>query len=237
LLVARQYYKARHRRLRARTARLQSEIRVRRSQMRPHFIFNVLNSIYELILRNDNPAAEMYLLQFAKLMRLVLDASHHETIPIPQERSILEMYLELEKLRFGDDFSYNIEEQGDVEWQKYKIQPMLLQPIVENAIWHGLRMQKLNPTLWLRFSLLDETTVCCEVEDNGIGRKAASQLPGTRKEGSVAVKNIEERVKLLNAIKADSVKLEIIDLVTDSGTALGTKIRIILFYQLETNGN
>ncbi len=229
LLVARQYYKGRHRRLRARTARLQSEIKVFRSQMRPHFIYNLLNSIYNLILNNDNAAAKIYLLQFAKLMRMVLDASHYETISIATEQIILKNYLDLEKLRFGKDFVFLFEEQEEVDWESYRIPPMLLQPIVENAIWHGLRMKEDNPKLWIRFSLLNTNTVCCEVEDNGIGRKAAALLPKMHKEGSIGVKNIEERIKLLNAIKADSVKMEVQDLLTDAGEAAGTKVIITLF--------
>ncbi len=229
LLVARQYYKSRNRRLRARTARLQSEIKVFRSQMRPHFIFNLLNSILNLISTNKNAAAENYLQQFAKLMRMVLDASHYETITIATEQIILKNYLDLEKLRFGKDFVFLIEEQEDVDWESYRIPPMLLQPIVENAIWHGLQMKKDNPKLWIRFSLLNANTVCCEVEDNGIGREAAALLPKMHKEGGIGVKNIKERIKLLNAIKAGSVKMDVQDLLTDAGKAAGTKVIITLY--------
>ncbi|MBP6638700.1 MAG: histidine kinase [Bacteroidia bacterium] len=227
-LIIRQFYLGRSRRLQAHTYRLQADIKALRSQMRPHFIFNALNSIYDLILRNDNAAAEVYLPQFAKLMRNVLDASHHETIPISQEISILQVYLELEKLRFGKDFTFIMEVQEQIDWDLCNIPPMLLQPIVENAIWHGLRMQKNNPTLWLRFLRSEAGIVTCEIEDNGIGRQAASQKPKTHSSTSIGITNIEERITLLNAIKTNSITMEIVDRESESGEPMGTLVRIQL---------
>lgn len=227
LLGVWRYNLGRQRRLHANNNRLQAEVKALRSQMRPHFIFNTLNSIQQFILNQDPVAAQMHLSRFAKLMRGVLEASNQEAIPISQEIELLQRYLELEKLRFGDDFVYVIDLQQGVDWEAAKIPPMLLQPLVENAVWHGLRLQKVDPKVSLRFSLTPGGSICCEVEDNGIGRKAAALRASAHRGASFGLSNIEDRIRLLNTLQPGSLHLQLIDLVAD-GEARGTLARLTL---------
>jgi ligand-binding sensor domain-containing protein len=227
-LIGRMYFISRQRRIHNNMIRLQSEIKALRSQMRPHFIFNALNSIQHLILLNDNATAQVHLARFAKLMRNILEATNHEAIPVSSEIDILQMYLELERLRFGDSLTYSIDVQQGVDWTHNMIPPMLLQPIVENAVWHGLRMQKMKPNLWIRFHCISPDRICCEIEDNGIGRKAASQVSRTHPGTSVGLGNIQERIRLINATHPAPITLEIHDLASVAGEAQGTLVKLFI---------
>ncbi|MFN8394000.1 MAG: two-component regulator propeller domain-containing protein [Bacteroidia bacterium] len=207
---------------------LQAEIKALRSQMRPHFIFNVLNSIQHLLKLRDHETAERHLVGFSKLMRAVLEASNHETIPISREVEILWDYLDLEKLRFGPEFTYHVELQPGVNWDACQVPPMLLQPLLENAIWHGLQMQRDRPTLWLRIGRSLDGTICIEVEDNGIGREAASQIARKHLGPSLALTNIHERIRLINVTHSTHISLYIDDLLDASGHPRGTLVRLYL---------
>ena len=110
-----------------------------RSQMNPHFIFNSLNSVNSFIARNDERSANKFLSEFSRLMRAVLDNSKHEFIPLTREIEILELYLNLEHFRFQDKFDYMFEVSPELEQEAFSVPPMLIQPYIENAIWHGLR--------------------------------------------------------------------------------------------------
>ncbi|MCB0530536.1 MAG: histidine kinase, partial [Saprospiraceae bacterium] len=109
-----------------------------RTQMNPHFIFNALNSVNNFISRNDERAANKFLSNFARLMRMVLDHSQKDFISFEEEVDLLELYLELEHFRFRDKFDYTFEKSPDIDYAAIDLPPMLLQPFVENAIWHGL---------------------------------------------------------------------------------------------------
>jgi len=226
-LILRQYMRSRNRRIDSDMNRLQAEIRALRSQMQPHFIFNALCSIQHLILINDNDAAHKHLVGLAQLMRTILEATRQESIPITQEVKILEMYLELEKLRFGDNLNFVVALQDGVNWAQHGIPPMLLQPLVENSIWHGLQLQKHNPTLKLRFYLQDDRIVC-EVEDNGIGREAAAKLEKRKFGQSMALENIAERILMINALQKNPITMETVDRKGDNQVALGTTVKLYL---------
>lgn len=222
------YFQDRRRRHRANVNRLQSEIKALRSQMRPHFIFNALNSIQHLILLHDNATAQVHLARFAKLMRGILEASNQERIPISMEIELLQMYLELEKLRLGDTFAYHIALDQSMDWERCMIPPLLLQPLVENAIWHGLRQCKHHPTLWLRFRRHAAHHFLCEVEDNGIGRQAASQIENPHRGTSMGIANIQERIRLINALLKLPIRMEIHDLLLPSGAPRGTLVQLFI---------
>lgn len=220
--------RSRYRRTATNLSRLQAEIKALRSQMRPHFIFNALNSIQHLIKLQDHETAEAHLLGFSKLMRAILEASNHETISVSKEAEILQAYLELEKLRFDPAFDYYIEMQAGVDWENCQIPPMLLQPILENAVWHGLRLRADAPKLWLRFRQPIDGGIYIEIEDNGIGRKAAAQIARKHLGPSMALQNIQERIRLINATRRDSISLAIDDLEDDQGQSQGTLVRLCL---------
>jgi|GEM_PF-1869968 len=174
------------------------EMKALHAQMNPHFIFNALNSIREMILQDDNQNASRYLTRFARLIRLTLEHSKQTFITLHQHIEYLESYLEMELLRFAD-FTYHIEISPGIERNDIRIAPMLIQPLVENAIWHGLRPKQGEKHLDIRFySSCDQ--LVCEIEDNGIGilqsRKAKEKAPTTYP--STGIANIRQRLAVLN---------------------------------------
>src|SRR5580698_974630 len=129
------------------------------AQMNPHFIFNALNSIREMILQDDNQNASRYLTRFARLIRLTLEHSKQTFITLHQHIEYLESYLEMELLRFAD-FTYHIEISPGIERNDIRIAPMLIQPLVENAIWHGLRPKQGEKRLDIRFYVSCHQLIC-----------------------------------------------------------------------------
>lgn len=177
---------------------VQMEIKGLHAQMNPHFIFNCLNSIKEMILDDKKQQASRYLSKFAQLIRTNLEQSRQTFITVRQCVDHLQQYIEMEKLRF-EDFEYRIEVDEALDAEEIKIAPMLLQPLVENAIWHGLRSKASDRKLTIRF-LKKDRQVVCEVEDNGVGiRHSINHKPGSLPtHRSVGIANIQERLTLLN---------------------------------------
>jgi ligand-binding sensor domain-containing protein len=151
------------------------ELSALRAQMNPHFIFNCLNSIENYILKNESVKAAEYINDFARLIRLILQNSRSEYIPLKDEVEALELYLQMESLRFDDKFSYSIQVASDVELTEIDIPPMLIQPFIENAIWHGLIPKNAPGNISVEISLLNGDLLCM-IEDNGIGRPRLSRI-------------------------------------------------------------
>ena len=142
-----------------------------RTQMNPHFIFNALNSVNSFIAQNDERTANRYLTDFSTLMRSVLENSEEDFILLDKEIELLELYLKLEHSRFKDKFDYELVVDDAIEQSQFLIPPMLLQPYVENAVWHGLRYKKEKGFLKVQLIKIDEETIQIEISDNGIGRE------------------------------------------------------------------
>jgi ligand-binding sensor domain-containing protein len=174
------------------------EIKGLHAQMNPHFIFNSLNSIKEMILDDQKQNASRYLSKFAQLIRTSLEQSRQAFISIKQCVDHLEQYLEMEKLRFND-FSYKIEIDDKLDAGEIQIAPMLVQPLVENAIWHGLRSKEHDRNLFIRF-LKEGNQVICQIEDNGVGIRQTLKRkpPAITPHRSLGITNIRERLALLN---------------------------------------
>jgi sensor histidine kinase YesM len=207
---------------------LEAEKRSLLSQMNPHFIFNSLNSIQHFIVQNDEFLANSYLTNFSSLIRRILDNSKKNLINLNEEITVLELYLQMEKLRFEDDFHYDIIRDQQIDYNEAMIPPMLLQPIVENAIWHGLMPLKSKGNLSISF-LKEHDFVHCRVEDNGIGREKAAKLKGKKEPHlSTGLVNVEERIRLMNLINAKPIELKITDLTDDRHEAAGTLVEIKL---------
>ena len=174
------------------------EIKGLHAQMNPHFIFNCLNSIKEMILEDQKQYASRYLSKFAQLIRTNLEQSRQTFITVKQCIDHLQQYLEMEKIRF-EDFSYSIHIDDDLDVDAVHMPPMLLQPLVENAIWHGLHNKDYEKKLDIRFVRKDGQLIC-EIEDNGIGYllslKNKSGLQPVHR--SVGIANIYERLELMN---------------------------------------
>ncbi|MDW3210704.1 MAG: histidine kinase [Reichenbachiella sp.] len=196
-----------------------------RSQMNPHFIFNALNSVNQFVALNDERAANKFLADFSKLMRMVLDNSQKEFITMREEREMIALYLKLEHYRFRDQFEYSFEIDSTLDLDEIEIPPMLIQPYIENAIWHGLRYKEEKGRLSVRIFQNGEG-VKISIEDDGIGRFASKQLKtdNQKKKNSVGLKNTLERVSIINQVYKTNYSISISDLNTDRS---GTKVEIL----------
>jgi ligand-binding sensor domain-containing protein len=205
------------------------ELKALRSQMNPHFIFNTLNSIQHYIAVNDFRSTNKYIVQFANLIRTILNLSEKSVITIQEEIDILTMYMDLEKMRFEEQFDYKIEVSNEIDKDYDEIPSMLLQPYVENAIWHGLMSKKGKGLIKIEIRGEGEY-ICCSVEDNGIGRKAAAVIKAKRniKQKSVGMSITKERLDLMSD---NEINVETIDLYNDNEEAVGTKMLIRIQYK------
>lgn len=194
-----------------------------RSQMNPHFIFNALNSVNNFIAKSDERSANRYLSDFSTLMRAVLENSDEDFIPLSKELELLELYTKLEHSRFSDKFDYRITVDEDIDIDAFQIPPMLLQPYIENAIWHGLRYREDKGFLQIGIKQKDKLALEISITDNGIGRKnsAALKTQNQKKQKSKGLGNIKKRIEILNDMYRDRVDVIISDLETN-GT--GTKV-------------
>ncbi len=202
------------------------EMKALRSQMNPHFVFNALNSVQNFILKNDTREASRYLTKFARLMRLILENSESPMVPLAREIELLRYYTELESLRFNQRFAFHFQIDPALNPESVSIPGMLIQPHIENAIWHGL-MHKTTPgNLWVRFLKADDRTLLCEIEDDGVGRTRAAEIDRTqqRDHRSTGLANIRHRLELLNAQLAEDIRLDILDLQDAAGEPSGTKV-------------
>jgi ligand-binding sensor domain-containing protein len=204
------------------------ELKALRSQMNPHFIFNCMGSIQNLILKNDNEAAENYLTKFSGLLRNVLTLSGQNLVSLEQEVNATKEYLELESLRFTEGFNYNFEIDASIDISKIEIPPMLVQPFVENAIWHGLHHKQGKKQLTIRIQRM-EGGVSLSITDNGIGRQKSKELnKELRKFKSLGISLIKERLYTINQYSNQKICLEIEDLVDGQQQSAGTKVNLTL---------
>ncbi len=194
-----------------------------RSQMNPHFIFNALNSVNSYIAKNDERSANRFLSDFSVLMRNVLENSEEDFIPFTKELELLRLYVKLEHSRFPEKFDYKIEVADNVQVDAFEIPPMLLQPYVENAIWHGLRYKEEKGMLRITVAQIGEHLLQITLADNGIGRKksAALKTQHQKKQKSKGMGNIKKRIAILNTMHENKVDVTISDL-EDHG--IGTKV-------------
>ena len=203
------------------------EMQALRAQMNPHFIFNCLASINRFILKNESKIASGYLTRFSRLMRMVLMNSQKSLIALEDELQMLELYLEMERLRFRNSFDYGITFLNAIDRDNIFIPPLLLQPFCENAIWHGLmhlpegRMGRLEVALSMENKVLH-----CSISDNGVGREKAEEMKSksAEREKSMGLKITTERLALLNREKGLHTFYEIEDLKDENGEATGTRI-------------
>jgi sensor histidine kinase YesM len=171
------------------------EMKALHAQMNPHFIFNCLNSIREMILNNENNQASHYLSKFAQLIRITLNNSSKPFVSLNNNIDYLQRYLEMEKIR-NPGFSYTIEVDEQLHPDELMMPPMLLQPFLENAIWHGILPGK-ELILDIRFLKKDQQLVCV-VDDNGIGIETSIRNKNEMANNPIGIANVKERIKVLN---------------------------------------
>jgi ligand-binding sensor domain-containing protein len=203
---------------------LESEQKALRAQINPHFIFNAMNSIQFFITENDKYHAGIYLSRFSKLMRRILDNSKKNWVTMEEELAAIRHYLDLERLRFDDQFDYAIEVDDSIDIFETELPSMITQPFLENAIWHGLMPARRKGTLKVDFFPEGEDVVC-RILDNGIGRGEASKIRRSRKgHRSTGIQNVEERLHLLNQQFNTHISVEIEDLFDSAGKSAGTQV-------------
>ena len=235
LLFSRYRLKQKHMRLMLERKNIDIEQRLLRTQMNPHFIFNSLNSISSFISLNNPDNAQAYLSKFARLMRYILENSRKTMIPLEDEINTLSLNLELEQLRHNHRFDYQIKVDDQLEIENTFVPPMLIQPFIENAIFHGLSGIEEQGMIKIEFQANGEL-MYCTVEDNGVGRDLTlknKQKTGTKEHVSLGMQVTRERLAILNEKTKEEVSLRIVDLKSDDGIALGTKIELHIPYETE----
>lgn len=201
-----------------------------RSQMNPHFLFNALSSIRLFIQKNENKSAINYLNKFSSLIRMILDNSTSTSISLHRELEMLQLYIALEQNRFDHKFDFHEEIDPALDLDEIHIPPLLIQPFVENAIWHGLMHKEGKGSLSLKVERREFSGICISVIDDGIGRKKSgmmqSKIMSSRK--SLGMKITDERIQAYNKLSESNIRISIMDLSDDKGIASGTRIDILL---------
>jgi len=203
------------------------EMQALRAQMNPHFIFNSLNSINNFILKSETEAASDFLTKFSRLVRQVLNNSKEKLISLDEELVALNLYLELEQLRFEGRFDFEIRSGGRIDAESILVPPLLLQPYVENAIWHGL-MHKDGPGKVTIDIELDGQRLRFGIEDDGIGRKKAEEFKsryGVKKQ-SMGMNITKNRIEILNEVYNIQAEIVVEDLLDAEGLASGTRVTV-----------
>jgi LytS/YehU family sensor histidine kinase len=206
------------------------EAKALRAQMNPHFIFNCMNSIKALIQKNENEKAADYLTTFSKLIRTIFQNSDKREISLFDEVETCRLYTQLESLRFGDKLSYSFEVDETIDLKSIMVPALILQPFIENAIWHGIMPKENTGVLHVNISK-KEDKIYCVVEDNGIGRELSMQnkFKGTSStHQSKGVRLTQSRLELNNMLNQRNATVEIIDKTNGEDVPSGTKVTLTL---------
>ncbi|HEY6901622.1 MAG TPA: histidine kinase, partial [Puia sp.] len=207
------------------------EMNTLRAQMNPHFIFNSLNSINTFILKNDSENATEYLIKFSQLVRLILDNSRTEWVLLENELKALALYIELESLRLDNTFTHSITTDPEVLKQPVIIPPLIIQPYVENAIWHGLlNRRKPGGRMTVDIKKEDEKLII-QIGDNGIGREEAGRLRKKRQHKSHGMNITAERLSVVNEVYHVHADVSVIDLKDEAGNGIGTLVLLTIDYK------
>jgi hypothetical protein len=199
-----------------------------RKQMNPHFIYNSLNSINYFIMKNDRVSANSYIADFSRLIRSILTNMSDDFVPLERELQSISDYLKLEHLRFGDRFDYHLDSGQLEEAFDLEIMPGMVQPFIENAIWHGIRnLEGRKGTILVWFEIPEKKGfIRCRVEDTGVGRKLAAsfrnELPGRKSRG---VGIVAERLKLVNNMRNTGYSIVVEDFFSDREET-GTRVTV-----------
>lgn len=193
------------------------------SQMNPHFLFNSLNSVQNYLLTNRGIEGAKYLSKFSKLVRRIMENSNHQYLSFEQIIDTLRMYVEIESFRFNHEFSYSFDIEDNELLLDAHLPPMLLQPYVENAIWHGLMPKEGKKTLTIT-ARVENHHIVCIIEDNGVGRKFAPRTEGHISRGQEMTKGIFESLRR----KDSDAQIELIDLVDAHNDPAGTQVKMTI---------
>ncbi len=210
------------------------EMKALRAQINPHFLFNTLNSINNYIVQEEGMIASRYLVKFSQLMRNILTNSESGFVSLEDELKGLKLYIELENMRFDESFDFEFNISSDIKTSTVKIPSMLLQPFVENAIWHGLMHKDGYKKLTIDVLKLENKLIKISVEDNGIGRRKAREIQKTDADHkSYGIKITQKRIELINQkfnTGDQSSRIEILDLENNKENITGTIVNVYIPY-------
>jgi hypothetical protein len=211
---------------------MEVEMKALRAQMNPHFISNSLHSINKYVMENDKEKASVYLTKFANLMRLILENSREREVPLEQDLHALELYMQLELLRFKNSFTYHIRVDPLIDPENTLIPPMLLQPFAENAILHGLH-NKENGIINIHVDKVNEM-ICCVVEDNGSGSlvEPSTVRAESKQNKSLGKKIINERLSIINRLKKVKTTVNIFQVKDAENRPGGIRVELLLPIEL-----
>ncbi|WP_276500120.1 histidine kinase [Terrimonas pollutisoli] len=204
------------------------EMSALRAQMNPHFIFNCLNSIKLYTTDNESAKAADYLTKFSRLIRLVLENSRSEKVTLKNELEALSLYMEMETMRFKSKLNFTIETDPALDTDLVEMPPLLLQPYVENAIWHGLMHKREGGSVYVKIKQLKSERLQITITDDGIGRARAAELKSKSAIAgkSFGMKVTGERIALINHLYKTNAKVQVNDLTDAEGNAAGTEVVI-----------
>ena len=208
----------------------ETEMTALRSQMNPHFIFNCLNSIKLYATENDSTKASDYLSKFSKLIRMVLENSRSERVTLQNELDTLRLYLDMETMRFKQKLAYRIIVEPGIDAQFLELPPLLIQPYVENAIWHGLMHQPQGGTVIVSVAQPHDDYITITIADDGVGRARAAALKSksANDRRSFGMKLTSDRIALINQLYQTQTAVTIHDLVSPTGDAQGTEVVLVI---------
>jgi tetratricopeptide (TPR) repeat protein len=220
---------ARHQRLLTKNKIIELKQKNLNQQMNPHFVYNCLTSIQSYIFHNDTPKSLEYLSNFSKLMRKILESSQNQYMSVQDEVEILALYLKLESIRFKGKFDYNIVVDDKIDPILFKIPSLLIQPFVENSLWHGIQNKDGKGKIQVSFDLVDKS-IFCSIEDNGIGREHAERIKRSRMTNHISLGSsiTQTRMKLLKSLYGNKLGIRYIDLKDHNNKPSGTRVELFL---------
>lgn len=202
------------------------------SQMNPHFTFNAMNSILHFMLENESEKAQNYLTKYSRLIRKVLENNMNKHVSIKDEVDMLKLYLDMEKTRLTMKFEYEIILSPEINENKYFIPSMLIQPFIENAIWHGISHKEDGIGMILLFFSVEDACIKCVIEDNGIGREKSKEFKLNPKEHqSFGISITQQRLEHLKNKEDLNIKPAVFDLKDENNKPLGTRVEVYIPFQ------
>ena len=201
-----------------------------RNQMNPHFIFNSLNSIKRYIIDNEKENAVYYLNKFSKLIRKILSASMEQEISLSEELETMELYVNIENIRFNNEINFSINIDENLNLNAIKVPSLILQPFLENAIWHGLSLKKEDKVLSITLEKEGASCLKIDIIDNGIGRKRSAEIKQKKihKKSSIGIKLTKERLALFSKGFINNYDINFTDLIGENSTPIGTMVSLII---------
>jgi LytS/YehU family sensor histidine kinase len=228
------YVKRREANFKAAEAEIQAqlskiEMKALRAQMNPHFIFNCLNSIYHFMNKKDTEQASKYLIKFSNLIRSILENSLHQEVPLKDDLEALELYIQLEQMRLDHKFDYRIAIDEHIDTNSFYVPPLIMQPFVENSIWHGLSGKKNGGFINIRIELQD-SMLKYVLEDNGSKESTPNNLNEIQKlkKSSIGIAATKERLDLLHHKNKGQAHFAMTDLIDKNNSYCGKRIELKL---------